>query len=56
MIEQTQSNFDFWIATFLGVAAGLAGGLVMAGYTGDFFGPPVLGASLGGAFSNAFAA
>ncbi|HEY6168803.1 MAG TPA: hypothetical protein VI454_12240 [Verrucomicrobiae bacterium] len=56
MIEQTQSNFGFWLATVLGIAAGLAGGLLVAGYTGDFLAPPVLGASLGGAFSNAFAA
>ncbi len=56
MIEQAESNNGFWIAIFLGVIAGFAGGLVVAGYTGDFFAPPILGASLGGAFSNAIAA
>ena len=56
MIAQTQDNFSFWIATLIGVTLGLAGGLLVAGYTGDFFAPPVLGASLGGAFSSAFAA
>lgn len=56
MTERTHGDFDFWLATALSIAVGLAGGLLVAGYTGDFVGPPLLGASLGGAISTAFAA